>query len=179
MQDREQARHALQELATRRHADLVRIAARILKDDAEAEDVVQETFARLWLKWQAGTLEKPEAYLFRAVHINALKRRARRRMHASIDADPELEPAARPDGAEDSPGRSMTLEIDPLTLERALDGLPETQKAVIRMKYYVGLSFREIGDALAISSNTAASRCRYALDSLRKILKGTQDDERK
>jgi RNA polymerase sigma-70 factor, ECF subfamily len=63
-------------------------------------------------------------------------------------------------------------------LERALRGLPETQQAVIRMKYYLGLSFREIADSLSISANTVASRCRYALACLRQTLKpGRKKDQ--
>ena len=59
---------------------------------------------------------------------------------------------------------------DPLRLERAIEDLPEAQRTVIRMKYYMGLSFREIGEALKISLNTAGSRCRYALEALRETL---------
>jgi len=44
------------------------------------------------------------------------------------------------------------------------------QQAVIRMKYYAGLTFREIADVLAVSQNTAASRCRYGLAALRHAL---------
>ena len=65
--------------------------------------------------------------------------------------------------------------ITPDELERALAGLPPTQQAVLRMKYYVGLTFREIGEALSISANTAASRCRYALATLRRTLRGTRN----
>jgi RNA polymerase sigma-70 factor (ECF subfamily) len=61
-------------------------------------------------------------------------------------------------------------DLDPVQLEQALGSLPESQQTVIRMKYYMGLSFREIGEALQISLNTAGSRCRYALETLRDIL---------
>ena len=56
--------------------------------------------------------------------------------------------------------------IPPGELEMAIGGLSHAQQAVIRLRYYGGLSFREIGNSLGISLNTAASRCRYALDAL-------------
>jgi RNA polymerase sigma-70 factor, ECF subfamily len=156
---------ALEACLAARREEWVRAAARIVLDSALAEDVVQDTLAAL-LRVDLTAVANLEAYVFRAVQVNALKCRARRRMHLSLDADPALADA-RPDerdGAEAGP------EIDPATLEIALDGLPETQRTVIRMRYYLDRSFREIGAALSISTNTAASRCRYALAALRKAL---------
>lgn len=138
-----------QALVSQRHAELVRVSERILKNREEAEDAVQDTFALVWRKLETDAPENLEGYLFKAVQLNALKRRARRQRLVSLDEQPELTPAARID-VEESEGDP--LEIDPATLEDALRGLPEAQQAVIRMKYYVGLSFREIGEALSISS---------------------------
>lgn len=150
-------------LVSGRRPALVRAAARIVRNDAEAEDVVQETLARVWPRLDAIAPGALKAYCFRAVELNALKRRARRKEHLPLDALADV--AAPPIAAEtDEP-------LDPLELERALAGLPATQQAVLRMKYYAGMTFREIGAALLISGNTASSRCRYALKALRKILK--------
>jgi len=143
---------------------LVRAARKILRDDAEAEDVVQETLAATWQRLPTVSRRKLKAYLFRAVQFNALKQRARRRRHVSLDAAPEQA------GTQVDVETSET--IDPLALEQALEGLPATQQAILRMKYYVGMTFREIGEVLSISANTAASRCRYALAALRRTLRG-------
>jgi RNA polymerase sigma-70 factor (ECF subfamily) len=61
--------------------------------------------------------------------------------------------------------------LDPLELERAIELLPPAQQTIVRMRYYLGLSLAQIGRSLSISSNTAASRCRYALAALRKTLR--------
>ena len=61
-------------------------------------------------------------------------------------------------------------EVEPFELERAVADLPVSQQAVIRLRFYLGLSFREIGTALSISANTAASRSRYAIRALRQRL---------
>ena len=60
--------------------------------------------------------------------------------------------------------------LDALELERAIASLPPAQQVVIRLRFYLGLSFREIGRNLSISTNTAASRTRYALAGLRRRL---------
>ena len=53
-------------------------------------------------------------------------------------------------------------------LVAALDHLPRDQREVLVMKIWNELTFAEIGQALEISQNTAASRYRYALAALKK-----------
>jgi RNA polymerase sigma factor (sigma-70 family) len=65
---------------------------------------------------------------------------------------------------------SVADRLDALELERAVASLPPAQQVVIRLRFYLGLSFREIGANLSISTNTAASRARYALAGLRRRL---------
>jgi RNA polymerase sigma-70 factor, ECF subfamily len=143
----------------------LKLAIRVLEDREEAQDVVQETLAVLWEKRDRLKVESPGAYAARSVWLNALKRRTRRRVHLPLEG--VAEPAA-PEKGEGADWKKM----DPVHLEEALLRLPEAQRTVIRMKYYMGLSFREIGEALQISLNTAGSRCRYALQALREALGG-------
>jgi RNA polymerase sigma-70 factor (ECF subfamily) len=120
---------------------LIRTAHSILRDRDEAEDVVQQTMLAVWQRAQRQPIAKPAAYLSRAVYWNALKRRARR--HSEIPLDAIAEPAAGT--VEDS--------IDAFELERAIAELSQAQQTVIRLRFYLGLSFREIaGCTLAIIS---------------------------
>jgi len=142
----------------------MRLAYRVLENREEAEDTVQETLAILWEKRKELALENPGAYAARAVWLNSLKRRTRSKPQVPLDEVPEL--AAPEEGL---PAEGLET-LDPLELEQALQELPESQQTVIRMKFYLGFSFREIGEALTISLNTASSRCRYALEALRDAL---------
>ncbi len=147
----------------RKQPRLVRLAWRLLRDEHEAEDVVQETVAATL---RCLEIERPRdltAYVFKAVERNALKALARRRVGLPLDP-------AHAAAAGEADDESNELEIDPIALEQALMQLPATQQVVIRMKYYMGHTFRQIGEVLAISMNTAASRCRYALAALRAQL---------
>ncbi len=143
-------------------AGLVRVALRIAVDSAEAEDVVQDTLTALWRHWRGRQPRDPPAYAFRAVTLNAIKRRMRRQRTAPLEAAGDV-PGPAPRAAEP---------LDPLELERAIAELPTAQQVVIRMRYYLGLSLAQISRNFSISSNTAASRCRYALAALRKALSG-------
>ena len=141
----------------------VRLARRVLGNREEAEDVVQETLALLWERRDGLKVENPGAYTARAVWLNSLKRRARRKRHLPLEM-------AESAGQEKPETEFLSETVDPRALERAMEKLPEAQKAVLRMKFYMGLSFKEIGEALEISLNTAGSRCRYALGALRAAL---------
>jgi RNA polymerase sigma factor (sigma-70 family) len=153
------------------HRELwVRLAHRVLGRREEAEDVVQETLAFLWERREFLKIENPTAYVARAVWLNSLKRKTRSRKYFSLEEIAEPAAPERPSSEEWEEG------FHPLHLEKAFQELPESQQAVIRMKYYLGLSFREIGETLKISLNTAGSRCRYALAALSKSLKGRRND---
>lgn len=48
--------------------------------------------------------------------------------------------------------------------------LPEDQKQVVKMRHYMGMSFKDIADSTDVSINTALGRMRYALINLRKLI---------
>lgn len=153
------------------HSRLLALAQSIVGRPEEAEEVVQSSLVRVWQRVAAGEVRELQHYLFHAVRLNALQHRARRKKHASL-TDLDL-PA--PERAEDT---AALMALEPDALEAAVAELPDRQRTVIRLKYYVGLTFREIGENLRISSHTAASACRYALKALRRRLKpGLQREE--
>jgi RNA polymerase sigma-70 factor, ECF subfamily len=147
-------------LLAQNREQLIAIADGIVRDRHEAEDIVQETVTAVWQRLSEIVPDKLSNYLTRAVRQNALQRKTRRREFALLDVD--------------ATERLTTQDarfIDPLDLEEAIESLPLSQQNVIRMKYYFGMTCRQIGEALLISTHTAASRCRYALTKLQVMLK--------
>jgi RNA polymerase sigma-70 factor (ECF subfamily) len=138
-------------------------------DTADAEDVVQDTLVAVWRRWDRRPPDHPARYVSRAVTLNALKRRRRKNRPASLDVAGNVPAAQR-----------SSDHLDPLLLERLLAELPPTQQAVLRTRFYLGLTFEQIGRNLSISSNTVASRCRYALATLRRRLRvaGLNEDSK-
>ncbi len=151
---------AFAELYDRCAARMLAVARALTGSAADAEDAVQQTFLDLYRSRRAlGRAARPEAYAVTALRNAALLLRARRR-------EEEL-PESVPSGDEAVAAR----EGDP-SLERALERLPVEQREVVALKLEGRLTFEEIGAALAISPNTAASRYRYALERLRDALGG-------
>jgi RNA polymerase sigma-70 factor (ECF subfamily) len=140
----------------------MRLAMRVLENREEAEDVVQETLAGLWEKRNSLKVVNPGAYAARSIWLNSIKRRTRRKLHLPLEDVAEA--------AQESVMTDETMANRLPQLEGALERLPEEQRQVLRLRYQLDLSFKEIGTILQISLNTAASRTRYALNTLRKIL---------
>ena len=138
---------------------LVLFARQFVRSVADAEDIVQDAFVRFWRKEHS--IEN-RALLFATVRSVALDllRRDARRARREANAALEVEQSAQPQfDFDDSSQRELAA---------AVDRLPVEQREVLVMKIWNELTFAEIGQALAISQNTAASRYRYALAALKK-----------
>jgi RNA polymerase sigma-70 factor (ECF subfamily) len=119
-------------------------------------------------------MRKPRSYLLRLAH-NAWIDHLR-----SADARARL--LERSQLAEDAvcfSSPSLGTESAELTAEliAGMAALPAEQRAVVHLKIWEGLTFREIGAALDIPTHTAASRYRYALDKLRGGLRPSLENE--
>jgi RNA polymerase sigma-70 factor (ECF subfamily) len=143
-------------------AALVLFARQWVAGHADAEDVVQEAFVRFWRSRQR--VAEPVAYLYACVRHCALDWQRGRKRQARRE-----EAAARPEA---ETWFSGPLEQDErrAAVAAALGTLPESQREVLVMKIWGGLTFSQIAEALRTSANTAASRYRYALAKLREQL---------
>jgi len=148
-------------------AGLFRYARSILANEQAAKDVLQEVFVKL-----AGSgmpeVENEKAWLYRLAHnraIDQLRRSETRREHAH---------ASRADSESSGPGNAGS-DPDRAELARQLDAavalLPPEQQSVARLRLWQELTFQEIATIQGIPLNTAASRFRYALETLRNRLK--------
>jgi RNA polymerase sigma-70 factor, ECF subfamily len=146
----------------RHGAALVLFARQWVSSRADAEDVVQDAFVRFWHSRQRVT--EPAGYLYASVKHCALdwqRSRKRQSRREEVVARSEGESLFAGPVEEDERGAAI---------DAALEDLPESQREVLVMKIWGGLSFPQIADALRISANTAASRYRYALAKLREQL---------
>jgi RNA polymerase sigma-70 factor (ECF subfamily) len=146
-----------------RHGDVLRrIAWRILRHSAEAEDVAQEAFVRLWQ--EAGRIRAATArgWLIQVASRLAFARLRRRapEFHAQLPDTAAAEDTARP-LAEAEAAR---------ILERALARLPDRQRLVLVLVYLEGLDQRAAAEALELSRAALDSLLARARDGLRGLL---------
>jgi RNA polymerase sigma-70 factor (ECF subfamily) len=152
---------------------LILFARQWVPSVADAEDVVQCAFIKFWRRQPDA---QPEHYplLYSAVRSTALDllrgdhRRARR------EADPAVEILR-----DDQPFFDAGIEQreTAAVVEQAMRRLPPEQREVLALRIWGELTFAEIATTLGESINTVASRHRYALDALRRVLK-TYEPER-
>ena len=153
----------LEALVSGQQDRLFRFAYMRVGNRADAEDIVQEVFLKLFRSGEEmHRVRKMEHYLLRS--INNACRDYHRKKH--YDVVP-LEAAGQ--FAEDEEDRSLREEA--LRIGKILETLPAEQAEVLRLKCSDGLKFREIAAILEIPVATAKSRYRYAIGYLQKNIK--------
>jgi RNA polymerase sigma-70 factor (ECF subfamily) len=154
-----------------------RLAVDLLRDRAEAEDVVQEALARAFSAYR--DLQDPAALgaWFLRVTTNLClrllrRRHLRRRALAWLGLGPE--PSARaetPDPAPPADARIASA-ADTARLAAALDRLPPMQRAALILRYGQSLSVPEVASALGVGPGTAKTHLHRGLSRLRGELGG-------
>jgi RNA polymerase sigma factor (sigma-70 family) len=150
---------------------------RRVRDEGEAEDILQDVFSELVEAYRLmKPIEQAGAWLFRVAR-NRIIDRFRRKCPETLSAD--LQPAHEdepllleellpsPDaGPEAAYARAVLIE----EIESALDELPEDQLQVFVAHEIEGRSFKELAAETGVSVNTLLSRKRYAVLHLRRRL---------
>jgi len=163
---------ALRRIYQKYKPDLSRIAAALLRDRGDVEDVLHEVF--VGLAGQAGRLTvrgSLKAYLAVSVANQARDYNRRRQRHpaAALPDEPLADRRApRPAGG---------VEHDELArvLAEAMGRLPDEQREVIVLRLQGGLRFRQIARSQGMSLSTVKGRYRYGLGQLRKLLNGVME----
>jgi RNA polymerase sigma-70 factor, ECF subfamily len=156
-----------------RHASAVySIALRIVGDEADAEDVVQEVFAQVWRQASRydetrGTVEAWLVMMARTRAIDRLRaRRARPDSAATLADDSSTQPAA----PIVDPGDALAAARDAKRIRDALRELPLLQRLAIELAYFEGLTQSQIADRLEEPLGTVKTRIRLGLLKLRDVL---------
>jgi len=134
------------------------VAFHILRNHADAEEIVIDTMVTAWKR--IGSLRDPAAlrpWLLRIATRHALARRRR-----------AVPTGALLDGA--LPAVSGAADPERIALAEAIDRLPPRMRACLSLHYYAGLSVAEIATALGISPNTVKFHLKSGLERLRAAL---------
>ena len=173
-------RDAFEALVKRYEKPLFNYVRRMVNDTAEAEDLFQETFLRVYTHlnrfWLTGRF-RPWVYRI-ATNLckDCLKRRARRRQVSLDDPGPEGESLARRVEAPGAnPGNHAQKAETAALLEAALEQLSPKHRAVFLMARYDGMRYEEIARALRVPVGTVKSRMNKAVADLLGALKDVQE----
>jgi RNA polymerase sigma-70 factor (ECF subfamily) len=148
--------------AYRRLAPAARTAAlSVLRDEAAAEDVVQDVFCELWIKPEAYRPERGSlaTFVYLLARSRALDRlRSSAAAAAALHRD-ALEARARPSAVEPT-SEEVIRRVSAREMLSELDRLPDGQRAAVLLHHVGGLSDGELARAMQVPLGTAKSRIR-------------------
>ena len=134
------------------YAGMVRLAYTLLASNAEAEEIVQDSFVEVYGRWHE--VRKPGAYLRSTVVSRCRSALQRRKMHPSY---PVEEPSV-------SAGASELWDV--------LGRLSDDHRIVVVLRYYGGYTASDIAGMLEMPAATVRSHLRRGLATLKKELEG-------
>jgi len=172
-------RGAFRELMQRCNQRLFRVARAVLRDDAEAEDVVQEAYTHAFAHLATFRGEASASTWLTRIVLNEANGRLRRRrpsvdiatFEASAQEDSRVISFPSPTGSEDPVASAARAQIREL-LEHAIDDLPEGFRVVFIMRDVEGCTIEETSTTLGIRPETVKTRLHRA----RRLLRGTLQD---
>lgn len=147
----------------------------IVKNEEMAEDIFQETFVKAIVTIKQGRYTDTGrfiSWLTRIAHnliIDSFRQDKYENTVSNDDSEKDLFNDCR---LTDSNIEEKIVEEQIHTdVRKLVDMLPDNQKEVIKMRFYMGLSFKEISEKTGVSINTALGRMRYAILNIRRMAK--------
>lgn len=147
------------------------LACRVLKDGADAEDVVQDVFAQVWRQARLfdplrGSVHGWLLMMTRTRAIDRLRANRGRPWARDVATDPSLTLA----DYNPTPEAAAVASEDVARVRHALAALEPAQRAALNLAFYSGLTHAEIAEALGQPLGTVKTRIRGAMSRLRSAL---------
>ncbi len=160
---------ALAEVFDRFAPDVYRAALHVLRNDAAAQDIVQDVFVELWR--HPGRYD-PDLGTFPAYLIVIARRRAVDVVRSEVRRLARQDLSCRAAAAESSPSPVEEVMASQVadSVRAAVRLLPDGQRRIVELAYFGGLTYKQAAEAAGIPEGTAKSRVRLALAKLEEIL---------
>jgi RNA polymerase sigma-70 factor (ECF subfamily) len=149
---------------------LYRIARGVVRNDSEAEDIVQEAYVRAFASLGAFRGDSSLATWLSRIVINEALGRLRKRRRTVAMPEPQAEIIQFPLNPSDDPERTMAQRQILKLVEQATDSLPDVYRTVFVARVIEGLSIEETADLLGVRPETVKTRLHRARALVRKAL---------
>ena len=147
-------------LSVNEYADrLYRFVLKNIRNESTAQDIVQDTFEKLWVKHGNVSFAKVRSYLFTAAYHTLIDHTRKVKNEVMLDEITTMESLEIPD--------KFDLKKN---LEEAFEKLPDIQRSVILLRDYEGYSYDEIADITGLSESQVKVYIYRGLLALRKLI---------
>src|SRR5213082_403622 len=170
---------ALSQLYDRYNGILKALILRVIHNEAEADDLLQEIFMEIWNQAKNFSPEKGKPLgwmvtLTRRRAIDALrKKRAYARAEERLQAQPEQQPLAWVQNATENDIEAGDTRV---LMAKVINSIPEAQQQVIELAFFQGMSQREIASHTNIPLGTVKTRLELGLKKIYDSLKELRDE---
>ncbi|MFG0254017.1 MAG: RNA polymerase sigma factor [Rhodopirellula sp. JB053] len=151
---------SLRELFDAEETALLRYAFSLTGRRAVAEEIVQEVFLQLHVRW--ATVEAPRAWLFRVTRNRALDMRRKHQREVLDGVGYEPEPCRQ----EETPDAAMAQTEMCGALRTLIGQLDERDQRLVTLKYFENLPYREISEQTGLSIGNVGYRLHHILKEL-------------
>lgn len=155
---------------------LSRVARSMSRDDAEAEDLAQDTLVKAFRALDSFDGRHPKAWLARIARNTAINRDQRRREFTVSESDLAESPTAPNATTEAAEDIVLDASVDPL-LRKALADLPPEWRSLIQLVDVEGFRYSDAAEVMEIPVGTVMSRLHRARSRLRQSIAGTHLEE--
>lgn len=139
--------------------NIYRFVLKHIKNTDVAKDIVQETFAKVWIKRDDVSFEKIKSYLFTTAHHTLIDVLRKEKYQTAVEAIDKI----------DSSSQHRNNDLQTI-LHNALDQLPEIQRTVILLRDYEGYDYAEIGEITNLNESQVKVYIFRARTKLKEIL---------
>jgi RNA polymerase sigma-70 factor, ECF subfamily len=168
---------AMAELYDRHHRMAYAIIRRIVPSPSDAEEVLQETFVRVWSRAETydARLGSPAAWVVRIARNRAIDRLRAWRARSDVNAPAPVTDAApeRELPAHDTPESVLRSTHAAMAVRGAIAALPAAQRTLIEAAFFEGYTHQELSARFGVPLGTVKTRIRAGLVSLRVRLEQT------
>ena len=168
-------RCAISELIERHSQRVRNYIGMMVRDDAIADDIFQETFIKAVNVIDEGRYVdngKFLSWVLRIAHNRVLDHFRREKSSRQVnESEAGYDMLSTMRFSEPTAEDNIVFGEVEQTVRKLIDELPDEQQEVVRLRYYSKLSFQEIAEQTDVSINTALGRMRYALINLRRMIK--------
>jgi RNA polymerase sigma-70 factor (ECF subfamily) len=164
----------LSEIYDRHSTAVYSLALRIVREESEAEDVVQEVFAQAWRQADRYDARRGSviAWLLIMTRTRAIDRLRVRQARPDRQSTPDPAVLDQLPAAGEDPASGLVAQEDAQRVRQALEELPLLQRIAIELAFFEGLSQSEIAERLEQPLGTVKTRIRMGLLRLRDVLGG-------